>query len=183
MNRSQILLASLLLAAAATAQNPYVRSGAGIAVIADPRARNVGDILTIVVQEQHSVRNEEKVERRQDTSLAARLDAYSLSDKTFQSNVLPRIDVRKEQDFQGEAKQNQGSDVRASIAVVVVDVQPNGNRSSPARAASPSTTRPARCASAVSCGSSTSRRATRSAARWSPMPASRSPARVPTPAR
>jgi flagellar L-ring protein FlgH len=127
MNRSQILLASLLLAAAATAQNPYVRSGAGIAVIADPRARNVGDILTIVVQEQHSVRNEEKVERRQDTSLAARLDAYSLSDKTFQSNVLPRIDVRKEQDFQGEAKQNQGSDVRASIAVVVVDVQPNGN--------------------------------------------------------
>ena len=33
MNRSQILLASLLLAAAATAQNPYVRSGAGIAVI------------------------------------------------------------------------------------------------------------------------------------------------------
>jgi flagellar L-ring protein precursor FlgH len=127
MNRSRILLASLLLAAAAAAQNPYVRSGAGIAVIADPRARNVGDILTIVVQEQHSVRNEEKVERRQDTSLAARLDAYSLSDKTFQSNVLPRIDVRKEQDFQGEAKQNQGSDVRASIAVVVVDVQPNGN--------------------------------------------------------
>ena len=59
--------------------------------------------------------------------LAARLEAYTLSDKTFQSNTLPRIDIRKEQSFDGEAKQNSGSDVRASIAVVVIDVQPNGN--------------------------------------------------------
>jgi flagellar L-ring protein FlgH len=115
------------LVAGLAAQNPYVRSGAGVAVIADPRARNIGDILTIVVQEQTTVRNEERTERRQDTSLAARLEAYSLSDKTFQSNTLPRIDVRKETDFQGEARQNSNSDVRASIAVVVVDVQPNGN--------------------------------------------------------
>ena len=123
---ASFVMATALVAGAA-AQNPYVRSGAGVAVIADPRARNVGDILTIVVQEQTTVRNEERTERRQDTSLAARLEAYSLSDKTFQSNTLPRIDVRKETDFQGEARQNSNSDVRASIAVVVVDVQPNGN--------------------------------------------------------
>lgn len=121
------VLTLLSLAAAAAAQNPYVRVGANAGVVADLRARAVGDILTIVIQEQHSVKNEEKVERRQDTSLAARLEAYSLSDRTFQSNTLPRIDIRKEQDFNGEAKQNSGSDVRASIAVVVVDVQPNGN--------------------------------------------------------
>ena len=41
--------------------------------------------------------------------------------------MLPRIDIRKEQDFNGEARQNSTSDVRASIAVIVVDVQPNGN--------------------------------------------------------
>ncbi len=41
--------------------------------------------------------------------------------------MLPKIDIRKEQDFQGEAKQNSGSEVRASIACVVIDVQPNGN--------------------------------------------------------
>jgi flagellar L-ring protein FlgH len=117
----------LAFAGTALAQNPYVRTGAMIGVVSDLRARNVGDILTVVVQEQHSVKNEEKVERRQDTSLAARLEAYSLSDKTFQNNSLPRIDIRKEQDFNGEAKQNSGSDVRGSIAVVVVDVQPNGN--------------------------------------------------------
>lgn len=120
-------LAVFAFAAVGTAQNPYARPGAQISVMSDPRARNVGDILTVVVQEQQSVKNEDKVERRNDTSLAARLENYSLSDKTFQSNALPRLDIRKEQDFNGEAKQNSTSDVRASIAVIVVDVQPNGN--------------------------------------------------------
>ena len=127
MQKHLILPLLMSLAATAAAQNPYVRTGTNISVIADLKARNVGDILTVTIQEQHSVKNEEKVERRNDTSLQARLEAYSLSDKTFKSNSLPRIDIRKEQDFEGEAKQNSGSDVRASIAVVVVDVQPNGN--------------------------------------------------------
>lgn len=122
---------TVLLALAATAvlpaQNPYVRTGATISAVADLKARNVGDILTVSIQEQTSVKNEDKVERRNDTSLAARLEAFSLSEDTFKENVLPRIDIRKETDFQGESKQNSGSDVRASIAVVVVDVQPNGN--------------------------------------------------------
>lgn len=121
------LLAVLGVSLPATAQNPYVRAGVNISALTDLRARNVGDILTVAIQEQHSVKSEDKVERRNDTSLAARLEAFSLSDKTFKSNVLPKIDVRKESDFQGEAKQNSGSDVRASIAVVVIDVQPNGN--------------------------------------------------------
>lgn len=109
------------------AQNPYVRTGARINAISDQRARNVGDILTVLIQEQSSVQNEERTERSNDTSLAARLEAYSLSEKTFKDNILPRIDVRKEQDFNGQVRQNSNSIVRASIAVVVVDVQPNGN--------------------------------------------------------
>lgn len=121
------VLSAVLAAPRLSAQNPYVRSGVVISAASDLKARNVGDILTVLIQEQHSVKNEEKVERRNDTTLAARLEAYSLSDRTFQSNVLPKIDIRKEQDFEGEAKQNSGSDVRASIACVVVDVQPNGN--------------------------------------------------------
>jgi flagellar L-ring protein precursor FlgH len=120
-------LSSLALTGAAAAQNPYVRPGASASIITDPSARNVGDILTVVIQEQHSVKNEDKVERRNDTSLAARLEAYSLSDRTFQSSGLPKVDVRKESEFNGEAKQNQDSEVKASIAVIVVDVQPNGN--------------------------------------------------------
>ena len=115
------------LVVSVSAQNPYVRPGVRISTIADQRARHVGDILTVVIQEQTQVRNDEKVERSQDTSLAARLESFSLSEKTFKENILPRIDIRKEQDFNGEAKQSTNSDVRASIAVVVLDVQPNGN--------------------------------------------------------
>jgi flagellar L-ring protein precursor FlgH len=115
------------LCSAMPAQNPYVRAGVRVGSILDLRARAVGDVLTITIQEKHTVKNEEKTERTNDTSLAARLEAYTLSDRTFESNDLPTIQITKEQDFTGESKQNAGSDVRASIAVMVVDVQPNGN--------------------------------------------------------
>lgn len=115
------------LTASLQAQNPYKRMGVRIASIADQRARHVGDILTVTIIETTQVRNEERIERSNDTSLAARLEAYSLSNKTFNENILPRIDIRKESDFNGQARQNTNSDVRASIAVVVLDVQPNGN--------------------------------------------------------
>lgn len=116
-----------LLGASLTAQNIYKKSGGRGSVISDLRARRVGDILTVLIQEQTTVRNEDRIERSNDTTLAARLDAYSLSSSTFNNNVLPRIDIRKQQEFNGEARQNTQSDVRASVAVVVVDVQPNGN--------------------------------------------------------
>ncbi|MBM3973686.1 MAG: flagellar basal body L-ring protein FlgH [Planctomycetes bacterium] len=127
MNAIRSLCLLAVLAAPAAAQNPYVRAGANLGVVADLRARNVGDILTVIVREQHSVSNQDKVERRNDTSLAARLESYSLSEDTFKSSDLPRIDIRKESDFLGESMQNTGSTVRASVAVVVIDVQPNGN--------------------------------------------------------
>ena len=121
------VLAALWPAVTAAAQNPYVRSGVHVGAIVDLRARATGDVLTIVIQEVHSVKNEDKTERTNDTSLSARLQSYTLSDKTFPANVLPTFTVTKDQEFNGESKQNSGSDVRANIAVMVVDVQPNGN--------------------------------------------------------
>lgn len=121
------VVALFAVANLAVAQNPYVRANASVGVINDLRARKVGDILTIAVREATSVKNEDKVERSNDTTLAARLEAFSLSDKTFKSSGLPKIDVRKESSFDGESKQRSDSEVRASIAVIVIDVQPNGN--------------------------------------------------------
>lgn len=127
--RSVLLLAACTAgtAAALPAQNPYLRAGAQVAVVQDIRARNVGDILTITIQEQHSVDTQDKVERRNDTSLSARLAAWTIKDNTFKDGVLPRIEIEKESTFDGESKQRADSDVRASIAVIVIDVQPNGN--------------------------------------------------------
>jgi flagellar L-ring protein precursor FlgH len=116
-----------VLAAPAAAQNLYQQNHAAAAVIADLRARDVGDVLTVTINEQHSVTNDEKVERTNNTSLAARLEAWTLTNKTFNANVLPKIDVRKDQSFTGESKQDHDSTVKASVAVIVIDVQPNGN--------------------------------------------------------
>lgn len=127
--RTLAFVAALLpaITGALSAQNPYVRTGARISAVADLRARSVGDLLTIQIQETHTVRNEDKTERSSDSSLSARLATFTLSDSAFPANTLPAVSVTKEQDFTGESKQNSGSEVRASIAVMVIDVQPNGN--------------------------------------------------------
>lgn len=96
-------------------------------LFADVSARNVGDILTIVVSETHKIKNEDKVDRRFASTLAARFEAYTLSSDTFKSNTLPKIDIRTEKEHRAEAKQEKDSKFEARIAVIVIDVQPNGN--------------------------------------------------------
>lgn len=120
-------LCALAFVAGTAAQNPYVRVGAQNGIVSDPRARNIGDILTITVQEQTSVVNNDKIERTNSTSLAARLEAFTIDSNAFNGGSLPSVDVKKDQSQRGESKQNTASTVKASIAVVVIDVQPNGN--------------------------------------------------------
>ena len=119
-------LAGLLLAASAPAQNLYQARRTQGGILADLTARHVGDLLTVVVAERHRVKNEDKVERTNDTSLAARLEAYTLSNDTFKTNTLPRFDVTQSRSFDGEAKQEKDSQVEARVSVIVVDVLPNG---------------------------------------------------------
>lgn len=122
-----IALAVALSALPAPAQNLYQRARRQASLIADLRARSVGDILTISIDESHQVKNEDKVDRSNETSLSAVLDSYTLSDDTFKTNVLPELDIRQSREFEGQSKQEKDSNLSASIAVIVVDVQPNGN--------------------------------------------------------
>lgn len=123
-----LLLASAIGAAAtpAVAQNLHKRRAHVISLIQDHRATYVGDILTVLIGETHKVKNEDKVNRSSETTLAASLEAFTLKDNTF-GNELPSFDVRKEQTQTGQAKQERDSTVTARVAVIVVDVQPNGN--------------------------------------------------------
>ena len=121
-----VLLAALGMAAAAEAQNSY-RRPAPRSLVSDLIASDVGDILTVVISEISSVKNEDKVDRENSTTLQARLEAYTLSQDTFHENILPKLEVRQERSFEGNSKQEKDSKVKASIAVIVIDVQPNGN--------------------------------------------------------
>ena len=91
-----------------------------------PVAREVGDLLTIVIQERHRIRNEDTTERSNETRFNARLDAYTLTQNAFPSNVLPDIDVRQLRSFDGEASQERDSSFEARVSVIVIDRLPNG---------------------------------------------------------
>ena len=116
----------VLCTAPLEAQNLHVQRRSARALIADNSARYVSDILTVRIVERHRVRNEDRTERENETNLAARLESYTLSDKTFIPE-LPRIDIRQRRDFEGDARQEKDSSLDAQIAVVVIDVLPNGN--------------------------------------------------------
>ena len=116
------LTVPLLLLAGSALPAQHSRS-----MFTDVTARNVGDILTIVISESHSITNEDKVDRSANTSLASRLEAYSLGSDAFKANTLPKVDIRTEREQVGEAKQEKDASFDARIAVIVVDVQPNGN--------------------------------------------------------
>lgn len=130
MRTNTILLTcaiALGLAAAAPAQNLFKQRKTRVNLTADNVARDVGDILSIVIQERSKVKNEDKTERDSTTSLRAQIEAFSLSDKFFKTNVLPELDVRSARSFGGEAKQEKDSNFEARMAVMIVDVMPNGN--------------------------------------------------------
>ena len=63
--------------------------------------------------------------------MAARLEAFSLSEKTFKDNILPRIDIRKESGFNGEAKQNRDPGDHRSRLMARQPGRPHGHRTGP----------------------------------------------------
>jgi flagellar L-ring protein precursor FlgH len=121
------LLALVSPLSEARAQNLYKKTLHPRSLIADNIAVNLGDILTILISESHKILNEDKVDRFNETQTRADVEEYTLSERTFKTNILPTFDVRQRRAMRGEAKQEKDSRVEARIAVIVVDVQPNGN--------------------------------------------------------
>ncbi len=120
------ILALCLGAGAVQAQDLSI-GAANLDPFSDTTARNIGDILTVIISESHKIKNEDKVDRSSSANLATRLEAYTLGSDAFKTNVLPKFDSRTEREQTGQAKQEKDSRFDARIAVSVIDVQPNGN--------------------------------------------------------
>ena len=116
----------LLLASASPAQNLYKKAHKPVNNIGDTRATVVGDILTVIIKEGAKLKQEDKVNRTTSTSLAARLESYNL-DNTFSGGILPKFEAKQSRTHEGNAKQEKDSTIETRIAVIVVDVLPNGN--------------------------------------------------------
>ncbi|MFQ5504060.1 MAG: flagellar basal body L-ring protein FlgH [Planctomycetota bacterium] len=104
-----------------------VKSKTYRALVSDHTAYSIGDILTIVIKEEHKVNQDDKVNRTQKSTLAAKLESFKIKPDVFKASLLPDIDVRSSKSFEGNGKQQKDGKFEARIAATVKDVLPNGN--------------------------------------------------------
>ena len=100
-------------------------------MFADKRARAVGDIITILVQENNTTSKENSTQTSKSSSVDASLDTvlYSPAASGFltKGGKMPAMKFGGSQNFDGGGKINNSEKITARIAVRVVDVLPNGN--------------------------------------------------------
>jgi len=104
------------------------------AIHSDDTARQIGDVLTIVINEQSKIKNESerKLEKQstRDISIQSNLDALrGLDTATGSLFNLKDLSLKTSGNtkFDGKADFDSGRTVTDSITVVVEDVLPNGN--------------------------------------------------------
>ncbi len=103
------------------------RAGGRHSLISDHTAQAIGDILTIIVREEHSVKQEDKTTRTKQSSFQASLESFKIKPNMFKGGILPDLDVRSSSSNEGQAKQERDSKFEARVAVTVADILPNGN--------------------------------------------------------
>ncbi|MFA6545371.1 MAG: flagellar basal body L-ring protein FlgH [Limisphaerales bacterium] len=133
MSPCNILIGVLLLAVApglASAQSLW-REGSSASLVSDNRARAVGDVLSIVVQESSTATKDNSTATARKSSTDASISSFLFSPGTSKlltkGGQLPAMKFSGQNDFSGSGKLNNSEQVTARIAVRVVDVLPNGN--------------------------------------------------------
>ncbi len=104
-----------------------------VALIADNRARVVGDIITIVVDESQNVKNDEKVKLDKATNASAEFTSFPaaglLPGKTLQDYFKDYFpdEWHSSRDFDSKSNFEKKGDFTTQLTATVIDVQPNGN--------------------------------------------------------
>ena len=124
----QIAIAGLVLLPFATPAQSLWRDNSR-SMFADKRAASVGDILTIVVQENTSASKDNKTATSKQASVDAALAAFlyspTASGLLTKNGQLPALKFNSKTDFNGGGTINNSEKIIARIAVRIVDVLPN----------------------------------------------------------
>lgn len=94
-------------------------------LVGDRTAKNVGDIITIVVSEQQSIQDKNNTKIERTSSMAATPKSFQLTTHTPIS--LPSIEIDSSRKLDAKADAQKSGSFSTTIAGTVVDVQPNGN--------------------------------------------------------
>ena len=103
------------------------RTGWSNGLYSDTKARRVGDIITVFLQENTQASKTAKTETKKETdsSLSPLIGLNGLA-PTIGGNTL-QLGVESDGNFKGDAKSNQSNSLNGQISVHVLRVLPNGN--------------------------------------------------------
>jgi flagellar L-ring protein FlgH len=130
---SKLIVIALWWAATSThsAAQSLWKEDASVSMLSDKRARAVGDILTIVVQESNTASKDNTTKTAKssdvDASVSSFLYSPGASGLLTKGGQLPAMKMSGTSDFTGGGQINNSEKIAAQIAVHVVDVLPNGN--------------------------------------------------------
>ncbi len=96
-----------------------------ISPIADKTAHRVGDLLTVMINENQDLKNEEKSDLAKSSSLNYQLLDFSVKPDMFRT--LPAVRTNKADNFGGSANYEKSGEFEARLTAMVIDVLPNGN--------------------------------------------------------
>jgi flagellar L-ring protein precursor FlgH len=121
----------VLIAAPMTRGQSLWKEGAAKNMVADKRATQVGDILSILIQESNTANRQNNTKTSKQSSIDASLQAFlyspTASGLLTKKGELPALKTAAAQSFDGGGQINNSEKITARIAVRVIDVLPNGN--------------------------------------------------------
>jgi flagellar L-ring protein precursor FlgH len=93
--------------------------------IGDHVALRAGDIVTVIIKEEQSIKDDGKVELSKESDLDAAVQVLDFKDNAI--NTLPAVKYSNSRNLSGETKYEQVASWKTTISCVVIDVKPNGN--------------------------------------------------------
>ena len=121
----RLFIVLTLIVAATPAQSLWSARRPSPSLISDTTARNTGDVLTVVISETQTIKNQEKTEFRKDARLDASLNTWTVFEDLF--DTLPAVSGSSNRGMISDAKYDKQGVLQTRISVLVIDVMPNGN--------------------------------------------------------
>lgn len=103
------------------------QSGTALLLLEDIKARRIGDMLTVVLQEQTDAEKSADTGTTKSTSSEIANPIIFGNSPTHNGDPLFRNSLQSEHEFDGAADSSQSNSLKGSITVSVVDVLSNGN--------------------------------------------------------
>lgn len=98
-----------------------------LSLFEDPKPYRIGDVLTIILQEQTSASKTAETSTAKDDDISFDVPSILGITPTHNGNTLLNANISPSRAFSGEADSSQSNSLSGQITVTVVDILPNGN--------------------------------------------------------